>query len=230
MSKVLVISDSHAPFSHRDIIPFLKAVVRKYRTDTVVHVGDEADMCAISDYESDPDGHSAGDELKKAIKELQKLYKLFPAVKVCTSNHTARPFRKAEKYGIPRAFLRDYRDFLQAPQGWEWADRHVIDGVVYQHGEGFSGQNGAMKAAQANSQSTVIGHIHAFAGIQYSATPRYLIFGMNVGCLIDKDAYAFNYGKYTVAKPIISVGVVIDGVPQLVAMPQDSSGRFTGKL
>ncbi len=230
MSRVLVISDYHAPFQHKDALAFLKAVSKKYQTDTVVCIGDEADMAAISEYDSDPDGMSAGDELVKAISELKKLYKLFPEVQVCTSNHTSRPFRQAYKYGLPRAMIREYRDMLQAPKGWSWSDYVEVDGVIYQHGEGFSGANGATKAALANSQSTVIGHIHAFAGIQYSATPRFLLFGMNVGCLIDKDAYAFAYGKHSVAKPIISVGVVLDGVPVLVTMPMDGRGRWTGKL
>lgn len=230
MSRVLILSDYHSPFQHKDAIEFLKAVKRKYKTDVIVCVGDEADMAAISDYDSDPDGMSAGTELTKAIKELNKLYKLFPKVKVCTSNHTSRPFRQAYKFGLPRAMLKDYRELLQAPKGWSWHDRLEVDGVIYQHGEGFSGANGASKAALANSQSTVIGHIHAFAGVQYHATPRFLVFGMNVGCLIDKDAYAFAYGKYSVAKPIISVGVVLEGVPLLVTMPMNSKGRWTGKL
>lgn len=230
MSRVLVISDFHAPFQHKDAIEFLKAVAKKYSTNEVVCIGDEADMAAISDYDSDPDGMSAGDELNKAIKELKKLYKLFPQVQVCTSNHTSRPFRQAYKYGLPKAMIREYREMLQAPKGWTWQDRLEIDEVIYQHGEGFSGANGASKAALSNSQSTVIGHIHAFAGVQYHATPRFLVFGMNVGCLIDKDQYAFAYGKHSVAKPIISVGVVLDGVPLLVTMPMDVRGRWTRKL
>lgn len=228
--RVLVISDTHIPFQHPDALDFLKAVARKYKTNEVVHVGDELDMHALSNYDHDPDGYSAGHELTKALKELKKFYKAFPSVKCCISNHTARPFRRAYKFGIPSAFIRDYRDFLEAPKGWEWADEWVIDGVIYQHGEGFLGQNGAIKAALANSQSTVIGHIHSFAGIQYSATPKFLVFGMNVGCLINKDSYAFNYGKYLATKPIISCGVVLDGVPTLISMSLDKKGRWDGKL
>lgn len=230
MSKVLVISDTQIPFHHKDYLPFLRAVSKKYTINEVVHIGDEVDFHSISSFDANPDGYSAGDELKAAVKEMKKLYKLFPNVKACTSNHTARPFRKAFHHGIPRAFLRDYAEFLEAPKGWSWKDEWEIDGVLYQHGEGFSGRNGAIKAAEKNSQSTVIGHIHAFAGIEYSATPKYLIFGMNVGCLIDKDAYAFAYAKHMSNKPIISCGLVLEGRPVLVTMPMTSAGRWTGKL
>lgn len=230
MSRVLVISDTQAPFEHPDALPFLKAVADKYKTNAVVHVGDEVDFHAISDWDADPDGMSPGDELKKAIQNLRGFYKAFPKAKVCTSNHTARPLRRAFKQGLPKAFLRDYSEFLEAPKGWKWADSWEIDGVKYQHGEGYSGPMGALKAAQGNMQSTVIGHIHAHAGILYSANPKHLIYGMNVGCLINKDSYAFAYGKHLVSKPIISCGVVLEGLPILVSMPMDSKGRWTGRL
>lgn len=226
---VLTISDMHAPFQHPDHVAFLKWLKEKYRPDEVVCLGDELDAHALSDYDHDPDGMSAGDELVAAIESLQPIYKLFPKVKVCTSNHTARPYRQAYKHGIPRAFLRDYKEFLKAPKGWEWADSWEVDGVIYEHGEGFSGQNAALKAAQANMQSTVIGHVHSFASIQYNANPRHLIFGMNSGCLIDVKKYAFEYGKKHKNKPIIGTGLVIKGVPVFVPMLLDKHGRWIGR-
>jgi hypothetical protein len=228
--RVLVIPDLQCPFEHKDALRFLKAVSKKYKTQQVVCIGDEADFHAISDYDHDPDGMSAGDELKKALKHLGQFYKAFPKVRVCTSNHTARPFRKAFRFGLPSAFLRSYSEFLQAPKGWVWSESFVIDGVRFEHGEGYSGQQGALKAAQANGKSTVIGHIHAHAGIQYSATPEQLYFGMNVGCLINRHAYAFAYGKYSVSKPILGCGVLIDGVPHFVPMLLNKKHRWVGKL
>lgn len=230
MSTVLVISDLQYPFAHRDHLAFLKAVQKKYRPDQVVNIGDEVDFHAISDWEHDPDGYSAGDELKSAIKDLKKLYTLFPVAKVCTSNHTARPFRRAKKYGIPSAFIKDYREFLEAPKRWQWAEVWEIDGVRYQHGEGYSGQAGAIKAALANMQSTVIGHLHSHAGILWSANAKHLIFGFNVGCLIDRHSYAFAYGKHAPNKPILGCGIVINGIPQFVPMILNSKSRWEGKL
>lgn len=226
---VLAISDLHYPFAHPDHLAFLTWIKKKYKPDEVVCLGDEADMHALSDYDHDPDGFSAGKELEAAIKDLKKLYALFPNAKVCTSNHTARPFRRAEKFGIPKAFLKSYKEFLQAPKGWQWADSWEVDGVIYEHGEGLSGVNAALKAAQGNSQSTVIGHVHSFAGIQYNANPRHLFFGMNAGCLIDKDTYAFAYGKKMKTKPIIGTGLVVKGIPVFVPMLLNSKGRWIGK-
>ncbi len=215
---------------HQDAVAFLGEVKRIHKPTKIVLLGDELDMHALSDYDHDPDGLSAGDELNAGIAQIQPIYKMFPVAKVCTSNHTARPFRQAYKHGIPRAFLRDYREFLQAPKGWEWAERWEVDDVWYEHGEGFSGQNAAIKAALGNMNSTVIGHIHSFAGVQYNANPKHLVFGFNVGCLIDHKQYAFAYGRTIKNKPIIGVGVVTKGVPTFIPMSLDRHGRWTEKL
>jgi len=228
--RVLAISDLQIPFEHPQALDFCKAVAKKYKVNVVVNIGDELDMHALSDYDHDPNGFSAGHELQESIKRLKKWYKAFPKTLVCTSNHTARPLRRAKKYGIPREYLKDYREFLQAPKGWKWADKFEIDGVVYEHGEGFSGRGGALKAAECNMQSTVIGHLHSHAGIQYSANKRHLIFGFNVGCLVNNNAYAFDYGKVLSTKPILGVGVIINGVPIYVPMVLGRNGKWSGKL
>ncbi len=227
---VLAISDTQFPFAHRDCFDFLKAVKRKYRPTEVVHIGDELDFHALSDYDHDPDGRSPGDEFKDGMKELEKLYEIFPDVKACLSNHTARPYRKAFKYGIPRGFMKEYKELLKAPEGWNWAQKWEIDGVRYEHGEGTSGKYAHIKAAQDNMQSTVMGHLHSNAGIGYIANPRFLIFGMALGCLMDKDAYAAAYAVHLKSKPILGVGIVDKGIPVYVPMLLKKGGDWNGDL
>ena len=60
--------------------------------------------------------------------------------------------------------------------------------------------------------------MHSFAGVQYSNTGT-TVWGMNAGCLIDIDAYAFEYGKHHPKKPVIGTGIIIDGIPQFIPMP-----------
>lgn len=227
---VLIISDCHFPFSHKDTFEFLTAMKEKYEPTRVISIGDEGDFHALSDYNPDPDGDSAGKEFRRMMKYMHRLYDLFPDVQACTSNHTSRPFRRAYKYGIPRGFLKDYAQLLEAPPGWSWADRHEIDGVIYEHGEGLSGELGAIRGAKLNMQSTVIGHIHSKAGVLWHANPRYLIFGFNVGCLVDKETYAMAYGKVFKDKPVISAGIVQAGIPMLVPMQLKGNGRWVGQL
>src|SRR5579859_514078 len=154
---VLAIPDIHFPAHHPDIFAFLKAVKNKYRPNEIVCLGDEIDAAALGEWDKDPDQPGAKDELDQAIGLLKKLYQLFPVVKVCTSNHTSRIYRKAFKAGLPSRVLKSYGEILEAPKGWQWEDHWEVDGIVYEHGEGFSGQQGALKAAMQNMQSTVIG-------------------------------------------------------------------------
>jgi hypothetical protein len=226
---VLAIPDTHYPFAHRDHLKFLLAVKAKYKPTKVVHLGDELDFHALSNYDHDPNGHGPSGEFARGMLDLKKLYVAFPEVKACVSNHTARPFRKASQAGIPSLFLREYQDFLEAPRGWSWNESVDIDGVIYIHGEGFSGALGAIKAAQGFMQSTVIGHVHSQAGIMWNANSRHLYFGFNVGCLIDRNAYAFSYGKHMTSKPILGCGIINRGVPTFIPMLVKNS-RWTGQL
>lgn len=226
----MVTPDLQMPFHHKDALEFLYKVLKKEKPSVHVNIGDEVDFHALSEWDADPDGMSAGHELTAAKKALKELYQIIPESLVCTSNHTARPFRKAYKYGIPKALIKDYKEFLDAPKGWHWADDWEIDDVAYEHGEGFSGQQGALKAALANMQSTCIGHLHSFAGIQYSANSKHLIFGFNTGCLIDRHQYAFAYGQKMKNKPILGCGIIDRGIPKFLPMLLDKNGRWTGRL
>ena len=70
---VLVISDLQVPFQHKDAYDFLEEVANAYNITEVVCIGDEIDFHALSDYDPDPDGFSAGHELHRAIDNLAPL-------------------------------------------------------------------------------------------------------------------------------------------------------------
>lgn len=211
MSRVLVIGDTHAPFTHRFYREFCERIRGQYKCDKVVHVGDEVDNHAISYHESDPDGFSAGREGELAQASLERWYSSFPEVSVCIGNHGNLHFRKAKTAGLPGRFIRGHAEAWAAPSGWSWAEDHEIDGVRYLHGVGYSGANAHRKIALESRQSSVIGHIHCHGGVSYLASEYDLIFGMNAGCGIDVDAYAMAYAKPFRVRPTLGCGVVIDG-------------------
>lgn len=223
---VLIIPDTQLPFEHQDAIAFLTAVKKKYKPDVVVHIGDFWDLHALSDYVINPDGLGVSQEYSEALKRSQAFYKLFPKVELIIGNHDIRMYKRAAKAGIPKAYLRDYKEWMGLPKGWTAHERVVVDDVLYIHGEGFSGHAGHRSAAVRNMQSTVMGHIHSHAGIAYLASHEQLIFGMNVGCLIDNHAYAFEYGKHLPYKPILGCGIVQKGVPIFEPMVMSRGGRW----
>lgn len=230
-SSILVISDMHIPFQHEDTVEFLAEIKRQYEPDKVVCIGDEVDNHAMSFHDSDPDLLSAGDELETAIEQLQPLYKMFPEMDLVDSNHGSMHYRKGKHHGIPRKYLKSYREVLEAPEGWEWhMDLKLTcsDGqlVYFHHGLKKNG----LQVAQQMGMNFVQGHFHNDFCINYTSTPQKLLWNMTVGCLIDDDALAFEYNKNTLGRPIIGCGIILDGQPMLIPMILDNKGRWIGEL
>jgi len=210
-NNVLVIADVHEPFSKDGYLEFCRQVQEQYDCGTVIHIGDAVDNHATSYHEHDPDGKSAGDEFNIALAKMKRWYYTFPNVKICIGNHDALPFRKAFTAGLPKTWLKTYQQLLESPPTWEWDFVHQVNGVIYQHGTGLSGEMAAINAARENRQSTVIGHLHTVCNTRYLASYKDLIFGVTVGCGIDHEKYAFAYGKQNTRKPVLACAVVLDG-------------------
>jgi hypothetical protein len=228
--SILVISDMHHPYAHPDTVKFLKAVKSKYKPDTVICIGDEVDFHDTSFHDSDPDLDSAGVELDKAIKSLQPIYKMFPKVTVIESNHGSMVLRKALVGKIPRKAIKSYNDVLDAPKGWAWVFDTIVPtpmGPIY-FCHGKSGAAGRL--ASQYGMSCIQGHFHEKAQITYISTPEKLMFDAHTGCLADDKSLALGYNKVNPKRPIVSVIVVINGVPQIVPMVLKRGGRWISKL
>ena len=204
---VLVVGDLHEPFTHKDYLDFCVETYNLFYCSEVVFIGDIVDNHAFSFHDHDPDGMSPGGELARAQQSLAKWVTAFPKAKVCIGNHDGRIHNRAKKHGLPSSVLKPLMQIFDTPE-WHYDLRHTISGVLYIHGKGYSGMNGHRRAAEINRQSTVIGHIHSHAGIAYLAAPLDLIWGMNVGCGIDVNAYAMAYAVDFDRKPILGCGVV----------------------
>jgi len=206
-----VFSDPHTPFHHKNYIQFLKDTFKKYKVGRIVCTGDLIDFHALSRHETETNARSAYDEFDLAREAVREFTTAFPKADYILGNHCKRLVGKAKTAGIDRRFLKSLPELLNLPQGWKVHDDEVIiDNVLYIHGVNWSGKDGAINAAIANRMSTVMGHSHSYAGVKYHANSRDLIFGMNVGCGIDIDSYAFAYGKYFREKPILGCGIVFD--------------------
>ena len=152
---------------------------------------------------------SAKDELNLSIKKLRKWHKAFPKATVIIGNHDRIVARKALANGISAKWIKEYKDVLEVPT-WNFKTDETIDNVLYVHGEGAT----AFTKAKTLFQSVVAGHTHTKCYIEYMNN----IFGMQVGCGVDKDSYAMAYAK-NYAPPQIACGVVIDGkLPILIKM------------
>jgi len=212
INNILVIADMHEPFCKKGYLEHCIAIKDKYKCGRIILIGDEVDLCGVSQWEKDPDGFSAGTEAELAQAKMKVWYTAFPEAFVCIGNHTARPFRQAKANGVPKKFIKSYEEAWEAPKTWKWADSWEFNNVHFTHGTGHSGPNAAIKIATRHRQNTVIGHIHSEAGIQYSASKIDLVWGMQVGGALDDKSYAAHYAKDQLKKSIVGCGVVVDGI------------------
>lgn len=204
-NNVLAIGDLHAPFVKEGYLEFCQETRDKYKCNTVLLIGDILDNHYSSYHETDPDGHSAAKELELAKEQISKFYKAFPNAKVCVGNHDLIPNRKNFSSGVSKAWIRPISEVLDTPN-WEYAEDFLIDGVLYTHGTGRK----ARQRCQQEFISVVQGHYHSDSYVEYYASPKDLLFALQIGCGIDDRQYAFAYGKHF-RKSHINVGVVLDG-------------------
>ena len=228
--RILVVSDLHAPFGHKDTVPFLAALKKKYRPTRVVFTGDEADKQAIKFHDKDPDLPACGDELDQAIEALKPLYQLFPTADVLDSNHGSLAYRRAIASGLSRKYLKSYGEALQAPKGWRWHNSLLVTigayRVFFHHGL----HSNVAQAVRRRGVCIVQGHHHTRFEIAYVANPHNVLWGMTVGCLIDNESRAFAYNKLFLDDPMLGCGGIIDGQPRLFPMLLNSEGRWNGQV
>ena len=228
-SRVLFISDMHIPYHHKDTLKFLTHLKKKYNPTRVICLGDELDKHALSYHDHDPDLPSAGDELRRSIPVIQKLYELFPKMDIIESNHGSLVWRKAKTSGIPKHYIKSYNEVLGVGDGWKWSFDLTItlpDGkkCYIHHGK----SSDVLNLSQQMGMCAIQGHYHETFKIHYWGNPTGLYWGMQCGCLVDDSALAFNYNNVNIKRPIIGTGLVINSQPVLEPMVIDNKGDWIG--
>jgi predicted phosphodiesterase len=226
-SRILLISDMHIPYNHPDLLDFLQHLKDKYQPTRVICLGDELDKHALSYHDSDPDLPSAGDELRKSLPVIAKLFEMFPVMDVIESNHGSLVWRKAKTFGIPKHYIRSYNDVLGVDEGWKWSFDLTItlpngQKCYIHHGK----TSNVIQLSQQMGMCAVQGHYHEAFRIDYWGNPNGLFWGMQCGCLINDDALAFSYNNVNIKRPVIGTGLIIDSQPVLEPMLLDEDGRW----
>ena len=202
--RILVIGDLHAPFIQEGYLEFCKHIYNIYNCNQTIFIGDIIDNHYSSYHDTDPNAMGGGDELSAAIRVLKPWKETFKKADVIVGNHDRMIMRRAFSSAIPKQWIKSYNDVLGTK--WNWHDRIVYDNVQYVHGEGGT----ARTRAKNDMFSTCQGHIHTQAYTEWTVGTHEKIFGMQVGCGLDRESYAAAYAK-NFKKQAIGVGVVIGG-------------------
>lgn len=203
-ANVLVIGDLHEPFCLDEYLYFCREIQERDNCGIVVFIGDVIDNHYSSYHESEAQTFGPNEEFAKAKSRLQRWYKVFPTAYVTVGNHDRMVHRKAKSAGIAEQWVVDYSTALDTP-GWKFVHEVTIDGVNYNHGEGGTART-RMKTEMC---SQVQGHLHSQFYIDYNVGSKHKIFGVQVGCGIDRNSFAFAYGKNG-PKPVIGCATVLN--------------------
>ena len=214
MANYCIWSDLQIPFEHPRALEFCKYLYRHFKCTEVLCVGDEVDNLHGGLYPKDPDAlHSPIGELKAAREKLSEWFKTFPHVRVAISNHGNRWIKKASMAEIPSQLLRTYQEVLGIPETWRYADQWLIKEkhpFLMNHGMDLGGKTPYRQAAELSTVSRLFGHLHTSAGIAYVRTIEKFVWGFNVGCLIDRKAYAFKYASNQKFEATCGAGVILN--------------------
>jgi hypothetical protein len=165
-----------------------------------------------------------------ALPIIQQWRKSFPKMRIAKSNHGDLPLRKLMDAGLPDKLAKDYRDLYKTP-GWIWMDEIVEDmngiPLIIRHDFGSNLNTSLRRVGDA---CISYGHRHTLFGVIYRANLRYRQWAMCAGCLIDPSHRAFNYGKGTLDRPMLGVGIVVNGMATPIPMWTKPDGRWTGKV
>ncbi len=202
--RILCIGDIHEPFCLDGYLEHCIKVYQDYNCNHVILIGDVLDNHYASYHETDPNGLSGEHELQFAIDRVARWSKAFPVADVVIGNHDRLVARRAFSSNIPNPWIQSYNEVLGTDLNW--VTRIVYDGVQYVHGEGGT----ARTRAKNDMQSTVQGHIHTQAYVEWMVGNKFKIFGMQIGCGIDRLSYAAAYAR-NYKKQAIGCGVVIGG-------------------
>jgi predicted MPP superfamily phosphohydrolase len=207
--NILMIADTHIPYTLEGYLEHCKKIEKKYNCDLTVIMGDLIDNHATSYWDTDPDGDSAGEELRKAKSQINKWYEAFPNAFVIYGNHGILPYRKAFSGGMSKHWIKDMKEVLETPN-WIYGEEFIINNTIFYHGEVTN-----PKTKSVSEMINAVGaHNHSQSYIIYSQgrLPNTRVFGMQLGCGVDSNSYAMQYGKHGKA-PHINCGVIVEGTP-----------------
>jgi len=214
-NNTLLIPDLHCPFCHDDALTFCKDMQEKWDCGNIIFMGDILDNHYSSFFASDPDGMNGGEELERALSQIDGFYEAFPEAIVLNGNHDHLPNRVAFKNGLSSKWIKTLDEMLNVP-GWTFKDEHWIGNIKLIHGTARV----AHTRMKQDLCSIISGHYHSKSYIQYLQGHNSRHFAMQLGCLIDRNAYAFAYSKQFPHQHI-NVGILLNNeLPIIEYMPQ----------
>lgn len=233
MSRILVMPDSHShPDFSNERFTWLGKLIHDIKPDTVVNLGDLADMASLCFHSKaaelegaryEADCNSAKDAQDRMFHEVRKAKKKLPRFVWTLGNHDIRPQRFSEDHPVFQGKLRNedigYKDYP-----WEvypFLEPVNIDGILFCHyftsgimGRPIGGQHPSWTMIKKMNSSCVAGHSHTF-DFKVDRTPGKSLMGLVGGCYIDGKMDYAGPGNYMWSSGVSVLDNVEDGLYDL---------------
>ena len=226
---MLALGCTQIPYHHKDLFIFLEEVVKAFRPNLFIHLGDEVDQMGMNFFDDDPDTeYSLVGEANANIKYMNMLRDIFgDKCIVLHSNHGSLLYRRAKKSGIPRQYLKEYNDLYKLPPGWTWRFEYIHeleDGrkIYFHHGKAKP----ILKTSMTKGMCVVQAHYHDQFYVVYRSDGKRHLWQAQTGCLCDKDSLAMAYGKNNVAETVLGCLIIVNGTPIPIPMKVDWNNRW----
>lgn len=229
----LWIGDTHAPYSHKDSLSFLRHIKKTYcnKSTKFGHVGDECDAHTWSFHKSDPDLMNPSAEFNAAFDWIQELAELFPKLTLLESNHGSLHVRRQKDAYLPRQILKSYNEMWDVPDTWRWHYEFTFKlstgAYCYAH---HGKSSNVLRLSQSMGMCALQGHYHEKMGVAYWANPHDLYWGAQSGCLIDDKSLAFAYNNTNLKRPLLGSLGIVNGKAISIPMVLNKRGRWVGRL
>ena len=169
LKKVLFIPDTHRPYHDKKAWKLLLKVGKSFKPDTVVILGDFADMFSVSSHSKNPNRVlKLAEELADVKLGLQELNSLNAKKKLYISgNHEDRLERYLQDQAPELFNLMNIPQILELNQlGWEYVpykSDYKLGAIYLTHDIGSAGRSSVFRCIDSYQHSNVTGHTHRMA-------------------------------------------------------------------
>ena len=175
-SRIVILPDTHAPYEDKRAWDAAMHFCRRFKPDTLIHLGDLADFYCISEHDKDPRRSSnLLVECKTTNALLDEMDSLGAERKIfCAGNHENRLERTLMKHapGLMGAISIDSLLGFSR-RGWHieaYQELVKVGKLFVTHDVGYCGASAVRQAAVACGHSIVTGHGHRLESLYFSKT------------------------------------------------------------
>ncbi len=223
--RVAIFGDTHFPFQSNKAIDRAVNIVKEFKPDMVIQVGDLYDMFSFSKYPHGPNLITPEAECLSGRVGAEAFWNKIGSVVPSSTkrvqlvgNHDERITKlslgKLPAYKhINDSYLKGLMSFPGVQTVHDSKEEFIYDGVCYMHGFRKHGEH-----AVYNQMNTVVGHLHR-GGLVYNQNLNGTYFELNVGWLGDKKSPVFNYhSQNKITKTTLGLGLIDSLGPRFVSL------------